>query len=124
MVSADWWTYLSLKGRVVVVELPHVKHLGKSRFRLLHGFGLAYRVICASWWFGRNGTFRRGRRGPSKPCYSWRVGKYVGRPEREGKCLQGSPDTAAAHNRPDSTAVQVIATCEFVVVYWLYRMGW
>jgi hypothetical protein len=107
---------VNLRG--VLVEVPHVKHLGKSRFRLLHGLGLAYRVICARRWLGRNGPFgrvdrngtiRRGRRGPTKRWSNWRGAKSGDRPEWDGKRLQGSPNTAAAHNRPDGAAVQVIA---------------
>jgi tartronate-semialdehyde synthase len=50
-----------------LVELPHVKHLAKSR-RPLRALGLACRFIWARRRLGWNGTFRRGRRGPVKRC--------------------------------------------------------
>jgi hypothetical protein len=53
-------------SREILVELAHVEHLGKSRFPLLRGLGLACRFICARRRFGRNGTFGSGRRGPTK----------------------------------------------------------
>jgi len=90
----------------------HVEHLGKSRYSIVHRLGHTCRFICARRRrrrarrrFGRNGTFRRG---PAKRCYNWRGGN-VGRPERNRKRFQGSPNSAAAHKRPDDSAVQVIA---------------
>jgi hypothetical protein len=94
-------------------SLPHVEHLGKSRNSIVHGPGHTRRFNCASRR-GRNGTFRRGRsdrrdrRGPTKRCYSWRVGKYVGRPQRGRQRRQGSR-AAAAQNSPGDSTVQVIA---------------
>src|SRR5260221_12498835 len=89
-------------------SLPHVEHLGKSRYSIVHGLGHTCRFICARRKRGRNGTFRRGRRGPTKRCYSWRVGKYVGRPQRGRQRRQGSRAAAAAHNSPGDSAVQVM----------------
>src|ERR1700737_3349269 len=96
----------------MLVELPHVEHLGKSRYSIVHRLGHTCRFIRARrrrrWArrrFGRNGTFRRG---PTKRCYNWRGGN-AGRPERNRKRFQGSPNSAAAHKRPDDSAVQVIA---------------
>jgi hypothetical protein len=97
-----------------IVELPHVEHVGKSRFSILGRLGLAYRFICARrrWrrWarrrLGRNGTFRRE---PTKLRGSNWHAADVDRSERDRKRFQGSADTAAAHIRPDGSAVQVIA---------------
>src|SRR5258706_6440551 len=87
------------------MELLRVEHLGKSRFRILRGLGLAYRFICARRRLGRNGTSRRG---PTKRCCIWPVERYVGRPERDRKRFQSSPDTAPPHNRPGGSADQAI----------------
>jgi hypothetical protein len=104
-------------GRSVsqIVELPHVEHVGKSRFSILGGFGLAYRFICARrrrrWRcprrrLGYNGTLWRSS---TKRWSNWRGAKSGDRPERDRKRFQGSTDSAAAHIRPDGSAVQVIA---------------
>ena len=102
-------------GRSVsqIVELPHVEHVGKSRFSILGRLGLAYRFICARrrWRcprrrLGYNGTLKRistKRRGSN-----WHAAN-VDRPERDRKRFQGSTDSAAAHIRPDGSAIQVIA---------------
>ena len=80
-------------GRSVsqIVELPHVEHVGKSRFGILGRLGLAYRFICARrrrrrWArrrLGRNGTFRGS---PTKRWSDWRRGKSGDRSERNRKC--------------------------------------
>ena len=80
-------------GRSVsqIVELPHVEHVGKSRFSILGRLGLACRFICARrrrrrWArrrLGRNGTFRGS---PTKRWSDWRRGKSGDRSERNRKC--------------------------------------
>ncbi len=81
------------------MELPHVEHRGKSRFSIFRGLGLYHGFVC------RSGTFRRG----SAKLWCNRHGaKPGGRSERDRKRPEGSAATAAAHQRPDSSAVQVM----------------
>jgi hypothetical protein len=109
-------TYISFTfGGRIMNGASHVEHHDEIRHSIVPGLGHLCRFICPRRrWFGRNGTFWIGRSGysgggPTKPCYSWRDAKYADRPERDRKCFQSGPDTAAAHSRPDCAAVQVIA---------------
>ena len=83
--------------------VSHVEHRSKDRFGMSRGLGLARCLICARW------SRRPGRNGrPTKRWCNCRHAKSVDRPERNQKLFQGGPDTAAAHKRPDDSAVQVI----------------
>src|ERR1700694_1968691 len=52
---------------------PHAEHLGKSRYRIVHGLGHPRRFICARRRRGGDGRFRRGQ---TKRCCNWRGGQW------------------------------------------------
>jgi hypothetical protein len=97
---------------LVIVELPHVEHFGKSksRYSIIPGLGHACRFICERRRRTRRRWGRNGRE-PTKRCAwlaNWR-GEHVGQPEQGRQRSRSSRAAAAAPKRPDGSAVQVIA---------------
>jgi hypothetical protein len=99
---------LHVERSLILVELPHVEHLGKSksRYSIVHDLGHTCRFICAGRRWTRRKCGRNGRE-PTKRC-AWRAnwrGEYVGQPEQQVGTAHGSRAAAAAHKRPGDSAV-------------------
>src|SRR5258708_21339113 len=93
---------------VILVELPHVEHFGKSkrRYSIIPGLGHACRFICERRRRTRRRWGRNGRE-PTKRC-AWRAnwrGEHVGKPEQGRQRSRSSRAAATAHKRPGDSAV-------------------
>src|SRR5260370_19327281 len=96
------------------VEVRHVEHLDKNRYRNQGDRGHASRLICAICT--KRGVARSGkcakqwyRAGPGKRWWNEQCGR---RSERGRQRCPGSRAAAAAHQRPGDSEVQVIAKAD------------